>query len=179
MEICSDKSISFSKVPFKLLSSLLTGWYDLELTICLLWNKKHLEHLRTVFYRLRAAELKLKENEIWLFQMWTTLFKSFYLFQSYLFLVKKLQSIKDHPVPKAPKEKGKCLGLTGYYRKFIPIYVVLVQPLTHLTCTTIPFIWTDQCQKAFQTLKDAFIKNLILVYPDPNMPCTLFMDASK
>ena len=35
------------------------------------------------------------------------------------------------------------------------------------------------CQKAFKTLKDIHMKSPILVYPDPNKPYTLFMDASK
>ena len=48
-----------------------------------------------------------------------------------------------------------------------------------LTCKTISFIWTDQCQKAFETLEEALMKNPILVYPDPNKSYTLFMDASK
>ena len=39
--------------------------------------------------------------------------------------------------------------------------------------------WTDQCQIAFVTLEDAPMKSLILVYPDPSKPYTLFMDASK
>ena len=37
----------------------------------------------------------------------------------------------------------------------------------------------DQCQKAFEALKDTLMKIPILVYPDPNKPCTLLTDASK
>ena len=48
-----------------------------------------------------------------------------------------------------------------------------------MTHKTVHFIWINQCQKAFETLKDALIKSLTLVYPDPNKPYPLFMDASK
>ena len=33
--------------------------------------------------------------------------------------------------------------------------------------------------KSFETLKDALVQSPILVYPDSNKLCTLFMDASK
>ena len=42
-----------------------------------------------------------------------------------------------------------------------------------------PFIWTDQCQKAFKLLKEALIKSAILVYPDPHKPYPSFTDASN
>ena len=43
----------------------------------------------------------------------------------------------------------------------------------------IPFIWTYQCQKAFERLKDTILKSPFLVYPDPNKPYTSFTDTSK
>ena len=51
--------------------------------------------------------------------------------------------------------------------------------MTQLTCKIVPFIWMDQCQKAFQTMKDALMKSPVLVYPDPRKPYTLFTDTSK
>ena len=80
---------------------------------------------------------------------------------------------------KIPKEVGQMLGLTGYYHKFIPMFADLVWPLMEFTHKTVPFIWTDQCQKAFDTLKDDLMMSPILVYPDQNKPNTLFTDASK
>ena len=71
------------------------------------------------------------------------------------------------------------LALTVYYHKFIPGYVYLVRSLTQLTCKTVTFIWMDQYHKAFELLKEALMKSLIMDFPDPNKLYTLFSDTSK
>ena len=49
-------------------------------------------------------------------------------------LPEKLQSIADLTMPKTPKGVRQMLGVTGFYCKFIPIYVDLVRCLTQLMC---------------------------------------------
>ena len=44
---------------------------------------------------------------------------------------------------------------------------------------TISFIWTDQCQKAFEILKNAVMKSSILFHPDQNKLHMLFSNSSK
>ena len=80
------------------------------------------------------------------------------------------------PVSKTPKDVRQMQGLTGYYCKFIPPYSGLVRLLTQMTPKTEPFIWADQCQKAFKKPKDILMKRPIL---DPNILYLLFTGASK
>ena len=53
------------------------------------------------------------------------------------------------------------LGLTGYYRRFIPNYATVAQPSTKLTskeyCNN--FVWTDECTAAFDKLCDLKLRN--------------------
>ena len=71
------------------------------------------------------------------------------------------------------------LGLIGYYHKFIPAYSDLVRSLTQLTHNNIPFIWTNQCQKSSELLKEALLWNMIFFDLDSNKGHTLSTDASK
>ena len=48
--------------------------------------------------------------------------------------------VKIFQYKKNPKEFRQMLGVTGYYHNFIPAYVDLVQPLTHMTQKTVQFI---------------------------------------
>ena len=83
------------------------------------------------------------------------------------------------PPPKTPKEVKQFLGHIGYYRKFIPRFSDLAQPLNTLTRKNVSFEWTPICQESFELLKTSLMTGPILTYPDPNLPYELFTDASK
>ena len=57
------------------------------------------------------------------------------------------------------------LGLINYYRKFIPICSAVIGPITELTKKKIKFIWSQDCQKAFDSLKKVLVNPPILVFP--------------
>ena len=50
--------------------------------------------------------------------------------------------------------------------------------MTKLTRKNVPFKWTEEVKKAFQTLKDAFTSSPVLQHFDPDLPCTVETDAS-
>ena len=81
--------------------------------------------------------------------------------------------------PKTRKEVKQFLGLIGYYRKFVPRFSDLAQPLNALTRKGVEFEWNPVCQKSFELLKFSLITGPILTYLDPNLPYVLFTDASK
>ena len=93
-------------------------------------------------------------------------------------LPEKLKSIRDMPAPRTPKEVKQFLGLIRYYRKFVPRFADISRPLTKLTRQDVTFQWTEQCQKAFNHLRELLMEYPILRYPDPKQGYTLYTDAS-
>ena len=91
----------------------------------------------------------------------------------------KLDSIRDMPAPCNSKEVKQFLGLIGYYRKFVPCFAALSRPLSKLTCKDKVFEWTQECKKAFATLKEKLCAQPILQYADTTKGYTLYTDASK
>lgn len=47
-------------------------------------------------------------------------------------------------------------GFSGFYRRFIKDYSKIVLPIVKLTKKDCPWQWTEECQKAFDGLKQAF-----------------------
>ena len=93
---------------------------------------EHLEHLEEVFHLLRMAGLKMKHSKC-------NFFKSKIHYLGHLISVDgisplpdKLDTIKNTPAPKDMKEMKQFLGLTGYYRKFVPRFADISRPLTSL-----------------------------------------------
>ena len=88
-------------------------------------------------------------------------------------LPEKFDTIHSMPRPKNPKEIKQFLGLCGYYRKFIPRFSDIAQPLSKLTAHDAIFMWCEQM------LKDTLVLAPILKYPNTSKPYTIFTDASK
>ena len=83
------------------------------------------------------------------------------------------------PKPRSPKEIKQFLGLTSYYRKFIPRFSDMARPLTKLFAHDCEFMWTNQCDISFPMLKDTLCSAPILKYPDTSKLYMLYTNASK
>jgi hypothetical protein len=91
----------------------------------------------------------------------------------------KLAGIKQWPSPQTVKQVRSFLGFANFYRKFIGHYAEISRPLTNLTRKEIQFNWTEECEKAFNELKERFLEEPILKMPDVTRQFMLEMDASK
>ncbi|KAL5515023.1 hypothetical protein EMCRGX_G000132 [Ephydatia muelleri] len=82
-------------------------------------------------------------------------------------------------VPRLSDIKELRLGLTNYYRCFMQGYSNIAAPLHKLTSKSAGgYNWDDNCQAAFQTLKQKLISPPILAYPDFKHSFTIATDAS-
>ena len=77
----------------------------------------------------------------------------------------KLEAIRSWPITKSPKKIKSFLGMTRFYRKFIHRYSHVVGPLTRLLRKDVPYVWSVECQEAFESLKDALSITPILKSP--------------
>ena len=140
---------------------------------------QHLEHLEIVFSRLWEAGLKMKRSKCDFFKSEIHYLGHLILPEGISPLPNKLDSIKHMPVPNSTKEIKQFLGLTGYYRKFVPRFADISRPLTTLTKKDAKFEWTSACQKSFELLKEALCGEPVLKYADTSRLYTLYTDASK
>ncbi|XP_064469691.1 uncharacterized protein LOC135384419 [Ornithodoros turicata] len=92
-----------------------------------------------------------------------------------------LERIRDAPQPKTKTQVRSFLGLTGYYREFIPNYAAITAPLTELTKKqkSNQVVWTAEHETAFRELKRMLAEPPILRLPDFSRPFTLRTDASE
>ena len=91
---------------------------------------------------------------------------------------KKVQSIKNWPSPKSPKELQSFLGAVNYLSKFIPELSSLRSPLQSLIKKDSEYLWTGTHEQAFQKLKSAVCESTLLSYYDKSKPIFIEVDAS-
>src|SRR5689334_18416555 len=84
-------------------------------------------------------------------------------------ILPRLLQVANYPAPTTVKQLQSFLGLTNFCRRFIKDYASITKPLTLLTRTTIPFLWTQDHDRAFQALKTALTTAPVLRIFDPDL----------
>nr|GEW07246.1 reverse transcriptase domain-containing protein [Tanacetum cinerariifolium] len=90
----------------------------------------------------------------------------------------KVDVISKLPHPTTVKGIRSFLGHAGFYRRFIKDFSKIARPMTRLLEKDTPFIFSQECIDAFQTLKRKLTQAPILIAPDWDMPFELMCDAS-
>ena len=114
--------------------------------------EEELERLKQVFERLAHAGLKLKPKKCFLFRKRVSYLGHVVTEEGITAGPGKVEQVRTWPVPESSTEVKSFLGLASYYRRFIPAFSTVAQPLYKLTEAKTEFVWTGQCQQAFDGL---------------------------
>jgi RNase H-like domain found in reverse transcriptase/Reverse transcriptase (RNA-dependent DNA polymerase)/Integrase zinc binding domain/Integrase core domain/Zinc knuckle len=140
--------------------------------------KNHVEDVRRVLQRFseNGLRLKLKKCQFGLSSV------------KYLGHVVSKDGIQVNPekvecvlamsAPKNVKMLQSFLGLCNYYNKFIPSYAKICKPFFHLLRKGVSYVWSDECEQAFVTMKQRLTSAPVLMTPDFSKPFTIHTDAS-
>lgn len=142
-------------------------------------EKDHIKNLETTFARCREKNLKLNPNKC-------HFFKTEVLFLGHICSKNgikpdpsKFASIQNYPTPYSSDCVRRFVAMVNYYRKFIDNFSIITIPLNNLTKKNVKFHWTQECQNAFNTLKNKLCHAPILAYPDYEQEFVVTVDASK
>ena len=91
----------------------------------------------------------------------------------------KLAGLGNWPAPTSIKQTQKFLGFRKFYRLFILHFSQLAKSLNDLLKKDQQFNWTPECQQAFDTLKQHFTEEPVLMMPDQTKPFEIKTDALK
>ena len=176
-----NAAATFSRMMRKLLKGIenVDNYID-DILIHTVTFDEHMRILNEVFKRLRKAHLTVKPS------------KCFLAYDEIEFLghvigngqlkprMAKIEAVRNAPRPETKSQLRSYLGLTGYYRAFIPNYAMVACPLTDRVKKGEPnkVRWEDSQERAFQTLKDKLTNSPILQLPDLSKPFILRTDAS-
>nr|GEV65398.1 hypothetical protein CTI12_AA187700 [Tanacetum cinerariifolium] len=140
--------------------------------------EEHVLHLKQVFQVLRDNELYVK-LEKFSFAQDEVEFLGHKIKDGGLMMDgAKIKAIQDWEPPTKVTELRSFLGLVNYYRRFIMGYSAIASPLTDLLKKNKAWIWDEECQSAFESLKKAVMEEPVLRLSDVTMPFELHTDTS-
>ena len=140
--------------------------------------EEHIEHLKSVITRLQESGLKLKPSKCHFLREEVEYLGHVITPQGLKPTQRLTAAVADFSIPTNLQELRRFLGLSSYYRRFIPQFARIAKPLHDLTRKDTPFLWGEDCQAAFSTLKEKLTQAPVLSYPCFSKPFVLETDAS-
>ena len=149
----------------------------------------HISNLDMVLSRLGAAGLKVKPSKCHILQEQVHYLGHVISAEGVSTDPAKCAVVESWPTPTNVKDVRRFLGFTGYYRRFVKDFSKMAKPLFALVGNPKgrrrktrhplpPFVWTGECQQAFDSLRQHLVSAPILAYPDFQQPFKLYTDAS-
>lgn len=147
----------------------------------------HLKHLAEVFQVLIKHGLKIKPSKCYLLKPEVKYLGHVVSSEGVKPDPEKIAAVRNWPTPTTLKEVRSFLSFAGYYRRFIPHFAQIAEPIQELLRghpkkyqkTQIPIEWNEDRDIAFQLLKKKLTEPPVLGYPDYQQPFHLYTDASK
>ncbi|RCN26277.1 hypothetical protein ANCCAN_27997, partial [Ancylostoma caninum] len=147
----------------------------------LIFNKdfeSHLNSIRKVLTRLRESTLKASTKKCCFARKQITFLGHIINNENYSPAESNTKAVKNFPTSRNARETKRFVGMVSFFRKFIPNFANIAEPLTRLTRKDNKFHWGGEQETAFKQLRNALLNRPILGYPYYNRPFHIFTDAS-
>ncbi len=138
---------------------------------------EHVQNLENLFERFRKYGLRLKVD------------KCHFMQDSVVYMGRKISrngiqptddkvdAIRDAPAPRDVSELRSWLGMVNFQAKFVPNLSTMAHPLNELLGDR-TYEWTEECDGAFNAVKQAISSDKLLAHYNPEIPLVLATDAS-
>jgi hypothetical protein len=146
-------------------------------------ESEHLEHLETLFRRLKKYGVVINTSKC-ILGVKEIDFLGYHVSPAGIRpLEDKIKAIQEYPLPKTAKELRRFLGMINFYRKFLPGAAQIQGPLHEVLAGpkikgSTPIHMTLELQRVFEKCKASLSNAMLISHPDANAELALFTDAS-
>jgi hypothetical protein len=142
------------------------------------WSN-HLDKLEAVLQRIEDSGLKVNAKKSFFGQSELEYLGYWITPTGIQPIPKKVQAILNIQPPTKKKQLQSFIGMINYYRDMWAGRSEILAPLSKLTSKNAKWQWTEVEQEAFENIKKIISKEVLLSYPNFNLPFEIHTDASK
>ena len=124
--------------------------------------EEHLEHIRVMIDRLRHAGLTLRHQKVDLATQQISFFEHLVSPGFVRIDPECTRPIKKFPIPQDNKGLARFIAMLNFYLKFIPGLADVCASLNALREKRMRFVWGQEQQEAFESLKRALSQHPVL-----------------
>ncbi|KAG8490478.1 hypothetical protein CXB51_013617 [Gossypium anomalum] len=140
-------------------------------------EKEHIEVLRRLFLRLKKFQLKLNPAKC-TFGARSRKLLGFIVSEKGIEVDSdKARAIRELPPPRTQKEVRGFLGRLNYIARFISQLTKKCDPIFRLLRKHNQGTWDEECQNAFEKVKQYLLNALVLSPPSPDKPLILYLSV--
>ncbi|GAU43336.1 hypothetical protein TSUD_398810 [Trifolium subterraneum] len=133
-------------------------------------EEEHVEYLSKMFQRLRKYRLRLNPNKC-TFGIRSGKLLGFIVSQKGIEVdPDKVRAIGEMPAPQTENQVRGFLGRLNYISRFISHMTATCGPIFKLLRKNQGIVWTEDCQKAFDSIKEYLMELPILIPPVEGRP---------
>lgn len=138
-------------------------------------EEDHIEHLLKLFQRLWKYKLRLNPNKC-TFGAQSGKLLGFIVSQKGIEVdPDKVKAIPEMPIPRTEKQVRGFLGRLKYISRFISQMTTTCGPIFKLLRKDQGCVWTEDCQKAFDNIKEYLLEPPILIPPVEGRPLIMYL----
>ena len=138
----------------------------------------HLEALERFFERIRKFRLRLNPKKCTFGVTFGKLLGHMVSERGIEVDPNKIKAILDMPMSMIEKEIRGFLGRLQYISRFIARLTDICEPIFRLLRKNQPTFWNDDCQFAFEKIKEYLLSPPVLVPPMSGHPLLLYLSVS-
>lgn len=137
----------------------------------------HLKHISSIIPTLKVNNFKLKLSKCKFFRKKVNYLGHIISKNKYEPMNDNLLAIKNFPTPSSKRNIRQFNGKINFQRRFIKDCTQKLKPLTDQLKKDVKFHWSEECNSAFEQLKNELCNQPALAIFDENKECIIFSDA--
>ena len=141
-------------------------------------DAEHLENLEAVLRRLAVKNLRINAKNCQFLMKWIEYCGHEIDHDGLHKTNAKIEAVQKAPHPPDVSSLRGFLGMVNYYHRFLPNLASVLHPLNQLLEKDQKWMWSKECEQAFDEAKSLITLEQVLLHYDPDFPIRVACEAS-